>query len=242
MKKILPFAIFVLFILGCQKAQDTSNDNIVLTPFVLDNYYHDAKQLYFDEIFKDSTHQNYMNTTIDENEVDKILKIIQAVYDSDYPERDTIFDIYQIHGYYCYSFSSVDLKVDTSQSEIKNLANSVFPTGEPNLDNLLTTYHFDSVSTRYGYPEFSWLTIYTDDEYNLIPLERDFSELSSVEIAEFNKGCIGDGNTITLSRNNYSSIITFSIGAGDCPSGCIYHRYWEFEVANGIAKFKRVYE
>ncbi len=29
----------------------------------------------------------------------------------------------------------------------------------------------------------------------------------------------------------------FSIGRGDCPSGCIYRKYWIFEVANGVARF-----
>lgn len=76
----------------------------------------------------------------------------------------------------------------------------------------------------------------------MIPVEKDFNNLPSILIAEFNKGCIGDGNNITLERkDDDSAIITFSIGSGDCPAGCIYHKYWEFEVVNGIAKFIKPY-
>ncbi len=249
MKKIFPFIIFVILLLGCEKENKTKNINqddedivITLTPYIIENYSEDAKQLYFDEIFKNDMHEDYMNPALDEQEIEKILEIIQAVYNSDSPERDTVFNVYDIHGYYCYGFSSMYLKVDTTKTEIHNLANNIFPTGEPNLDQLLTTYHFDSVATSYSYPRFPWLTIYTDDEYNMIPLEKEFSEISSILIAEFNKGCVGDGNTITIDRTNDPIIITFSIGEDDCPSGCIYHRYWEFEVSNGIAKFKRAYE
>ena len=75
----------------------------------------------------------------------------------------------------------------------------------------------------------------------MIPVENEFADVESIVVAEFNKGCIGDGNTITLTRNEDSAIITFSIGSGDCPAGCIYHKYWEFKVSNGVATFVRTY-
>ncbi len=193
------------------------------------------------EMIQNSSYAGYDDPVLDEDEITKILKIIQAVYNLDTPERDTVFNIYEIHGYYCYAFNSLSLKVDTEQAGIQNLAKNVFPTGDASLDHLLDTYKFDSVRTSYSYPDFPWLTIYTKKEYNMIPVETEFEKLESVLIAEFNKGCIGDGNTITLKRNPGSAVITFSIGSGDCPAGCIYHRYWEFKVSDGNAKFIRTY-
>ena len=242
MKKILTLIFFALLLLSCEKKEGIIDyDKIELEAFIIENYSYDAKQLYFHELFQDSTHVNYENPIIDNNEVNKILKIIQAVYNTDSPERDTVFDIYQIHGYYCYSFNSICLRVNTELTEIQNLADNVIPTGETSLDNILNTYNFDSVKTSYSYPNFPWLTIYTSDEYNMIPIEKEFANIESVLIAEFNRGCGGDGNTITLTRDDNSAIITFSIGRGDCPAGCIYHKYWEFKVSNGIAKFTRTY-
>lgn len=243
MKKILYLSMITLLLFACDKTDEPITPGTTsLTPFIIENYTHDAKQLYMDELIHDSSNINFYNPIIDYTEVDKILLIIQAVYDSDYPERDTVFDIYQIHGYYCYSFNSMSLKVQTENPGIVNLSNGIIPTGDTELDDILTTYHYDSVRTYYSYPNFPWLTIYTKDEYNMIPLEETFENIGSVLIAEFNKGCIGDGNTITLIRGNSTATITFSIGSGDCPAGCIYHKYWEFKVTNGVTEFIQTYE
>ena len=243
MKTIFLIPIIALISTACDKNENhvLKYDTIVLNAYVMNNFTDDAKQIYFDEIFHDSTHVNYNNPILDSNEIIKILKLIQTVYNSDAPERDTVFELYQIHGFYCYSFHSISLKVQTELPEIQNLANGIIPTGETELDNLLATYDFDSVKTFYGYPGFPWLTIYTKVEYYMIPIEKSFNDLPSVVIAEFNKGCVGDGNTITIERTNSSATVTFSIGQGDCPAGCIYHKYWEFRVEGATATFVRSY-
>ena len=242
MKKIVYSILCVVTLFGCEKDNGTIGyDEIALEPFIIENYYNDAKQLYLHEIINDDTHINFDNPILDDKEITKILKIIQAVYNSNTPERDTIFETHEIHGYYCYSLNSVDLKVNTASPEIENLSNNVFPTGESSLDNILNAYGFDSVKTSHYYPDFPWLTVYTQDEYNMIPIEDEFAAIESIQTAEFNKGCAGDGNNITLTRNDHSAIITFSIGTGDCPAGCLYHKYWEFQVSNGMAKFIRTY-
>lgn len=243
MKQIIFLTVLILVTTSCEKYDDFIDyDKIELKQFIIDNYYNDAKQLYFNEIIHDSSHINYNNPILDINEIDNILKIIQAVYDSNSPERFAIFDIHQIHGYYCYSFNSINLKVQIDQPEIENLSNGIFPTGETELDNILSTYGFDSVRTSYSYPDFPWLTVYTKKEHNMIPLEIEFGALDNILIAEFNKGCVGDGSSISLLRDNSSATIIFSVGSGDCPSGCINHKYWEFKVTNGFAYFVRTYE
>ncbi len=241
MKPLLPFILLVILFSSCKKDNNTET-NIKLSPFIIDNYTEDAKQLYFDGLIKHKESADYMNTELNQSKINKILQVIQAVYNSHSPERDTVFEIYSIHGYYCYSFNSISLKVDTSKEEIQNLAKGIIPTGQADLDQLLNTYQFDSVETFYDYPNFEWIYLKSQGEYNMIPLEKAFSQISSVKIAEFQKGCIGGGNTITLQKRAESDIITFSIGRGDCPAGCLYHRYWEFEVKNGQATFKRSYE
>jgi len=242
MKKMLPIIIIAIIFSSCEEEDGTIGyDEIELEPYIIENYSYDAKQLYFHEIIQNITHENYENPIIDDNEVNKILKIIQAVYNSNTPERDSVFEIYQIHGYYCYSFSSISIKVNTELPEIQNLSDNVFPTGESSLDYILNTYNFDSVKASYSYPDFPWLTIYTNYEYNMIPVEKEIADVKSILIAEFNKGCAGDGNNIELRRNFDSAIITFSIGSGDCPAGCIYHKYWEFKVSDGMATFIRTY-
>lgn len=242
MKKLFILIGVISVMMSCDEdGKFTDIGDLEFDSYVIENYMNDAKQLYYHEIIQNHSHANFNNPVMNENEVDKILGIIQAVYNADVPERDTVFDIYKIHGYYCYSLSSISLKVKTELPEIQNLANGIFPTGNASLDDLLNAYRFDSVSVSYDYPSFPWLTIYTKGEYNMIPVEKAFGDIKSVQIAEFNKGCIGDGNHITLIRKSDYAIITFSIGYGDCPAGCIYHRYWEFKVSDGGARFIKAY-
>jgi len=218
-------------------------DSVKITSYIKDNYYHDAKLLYTNEIYTDSTHFNRNNPVIDTSEVTKVLKIIQSVYDLDSQESRTVFETYKIHARLSISFNSFYLNVRTDKPEIINLAKGVIPTGNISLDNLLLTYKFDSVKPFYGYPEFNWLTIFTKNEYNLIPIVNMFSRLPSVLNTDMEKGSgIGDGNTIRLNRMADNAEIVFSIGKGDCPAGCTYHKYWVFNVSNNKSKFIRTYE
>lgn len=241
MRSLFLFFGIVIILSSCNKDTTVGYENIELEDYIIDNYSTDAKQLYIHEIYSDSTHPEYYNTEIDYDEVEKMLKIIQAVYNSESPWRDTVFDVYNIHAFYCYSLNSMYLQVDTSLPEIQNLSNNIIPTGEANLDAILNNYNFDSVKTFYSYPDFNWLSIFTKDEYNLLAVENEFENLQSISIAEVGGGCVGDGNQITIERNESSAIIVFSIGWGDCPAGCIHHRYWEFKVENGQAEFIETY-
>lgn len=70
--------------------------------FVADEYYEDAKQIYFREVINDKSHPNYDDPILDITKINEILDKIQAVYNSNSPERDTVFDVYEIHTQYCF--------------------------------------------------------------------------------------------------------------------------------------------
>ena len=80
MKKIIYILILALVAYSCE-SDDTQigYDEINLKPFIIDNYTRDAKQLYMNEIFHDNNHFNFEDPIIDSIEVNKILKLIQAV-------------------------------------------------------------------------------------------------------------------------------------------------------------------
>jgi hypothetical protein len=243
LKTRLYFTIFfILLISSCEKNDSPSYVQFTakLTAFIVNNYTNDAKHLYLNEILKDVHHFNRNNPILDTNEIKQVLKIIQAVYNTNVPQKDTVFNIYKIHNFNCKSLNSINLIVQPGQPAINNLINAIFPTGNKNLDNLLYNYHFDSVRTYTGNPNATLVTLFTKNEYNLLPIESKFNELS-IGFAEINDGCIGDGNTIELIRSQNSAQIIFSVGTGDCPAGCIYHKYWEFNVVDSTASFIKTY-
>ncbi len=242
MRKLIFFLFLIVIFSSCEEEFGIDYEKIRLEDFITENYLYDAKQLYYEEILDNENHFNYDNPILDTAEINKILKIIQAVYNSNSTYRNEVFDNYSIHTRYCYSLSSIRLKVQTNSLEIINMVDGVIPTGNAQLDNILQAYEFDSVRTAYSYPDVPRLNIYTSKEFNMIPIEKEFNSVPAIVLAESNNGCIGDGYNITLKRNSEYAIITFSIGSGDCPAGCIYHKYWEFKVVHDYAEFIRVYE
>jgi hypothetical protein len=201
MLKTIIFALALATIFTSCENDSTSQNEIALSDFILENYYEDAKQLYYNEIWTDSSHIRFNNPELDTTEIREVLKIIQAVYNLNSAERDTVFDVYKIHGYYCYSFNSIYLQVNTELPAVQNLANGVIPTGDKEFDNLLSAYALDSVELFYGYSQLNWLVVFTKKEFNLIPVVKQFEMLDAVLFAEFSSGCIGSGNTIFLKRN-----------------------------------------
>ncbi|MEA1986820.1 MAG: hypothetical protein U9N76_04970 [Candidatus Marinimicrobia bacterium] len=222
---------------------DTTNvdtidyDSIELSDSVLYNYYDDAMELYFREIKSDSTHPNFNNPIFDTTEIEKKLKIIQAVYDSDSPQRNIVFETYDIHASTSLDFKSILASVDTGATEIKNLINGNIPTGNDDLDSILIEFHFDSI---YAFHIIPSIVLYSSEKYNMLPIIEQLENIPSIIYAEPNY-YNGDGNNITLNSDANSPKITFSHGYGDCPSGCINRDYWEFQIIGSEAEFIRKY-
>jgi len=234
--------LFILLISGCEKNPLPLVDfnSIKLDTFIVNNYTRDAKLLYYNEINSNPNHLNRNNPILDTSEITKILKIIQTVYSSNSPERNAVFNIYKIHARYCFSFNSIVLKVHPDLPEIINMVNRIHPTGNQALDDILSIYGFDSVKTAYSYPNYPFLRIFTKKELNMISAMDRFNANSSIIRAEVDSRCSGDGNTITLERRAHFAKIVFSIVSGDCPEGCIYHKYWEFILIDGKPIFVSV--
>jgi hypothetical protein len=236
MKKLFYiYFTLIIVICGCEKQQTPLVDlaSIKLDTFIVNNYMRDAKLLYFNEIYDDINHLNRNNPILDTSEITKILKLFQIVYNLDSQESKTVFQTHKIHVFCDISFNSIDLKVDPSLPEIKNLINEQFPTGNQSLDNLLNTYNLDSVKQDLSYPAFTWLTLYTKKEFNMIPIANKFNENPSINLALIVNRCGGDGPTINLKRSSNSAILTFIYAWGDCPAGCGNAKYWEFKIVDG---------
>lgn len=239
MKKLFLILLVVGMLQSCTKS--TSPDKEI-SEFVKTNYSHDAEQLYLHDINTNTNQPNAETIDIDEDEINRILGLIDCVYKLEGEERDSVFDVHDIHTYYCYSTNTILLKVNTDDDAIKKLVNKEFATGDSQLDAMLTKYSIDSVELAYSYPSFPWLSVTsTNGRFNLRPTVEEFNSLENVIISEYNKLCAGDGNNITWMKDGNADILTFSIGWGDCPSGCINHRYWEFKIEDQKAEFVKAY-
>lgn len=132
--------------------------------------------------------------------------------------------------------------MDPNFDHIQKLAAQEFPTGNAELDQILSAFNLDSVDLAYSFPQFPWLSLVSQLEGNNLVYMSALEGVAGIEVVELYRGCVGDGNTISHQQNSNSKTLTFSIGSGDCPSGCLYHRYWEFAIKDGKAEFVRMYE
>ena len=110
-------------------------------------------------------------------------------------------------------------------------------TDQATADFLNGQYHgLDDLNNSYGlidtdvFESISALLLTFDEVYNTPLLANIYTQSNppGLRYAEPNY-YVGDGSTISAAPPFY----TFIRAWGDCPSGCIYHEYWEFEVEDG---------
>lgn len=81
--------------------------------------------------------------------------------------------------------------------------------------------------------------LYADKMLNAPELANALGQFKGIKAAEAVLP-MGDGNDITSgSEGKNAFAIRFSIGKGDCPSGCIYRKFWVFYVTpDGAVSFQ----
>lgn len=232
---------------ACKKDPNNSERTTGLCPVsdtVRAIYTESAMQLLMQRYMNDTTLSGYHSATFSASELDEMLGYIQSVYDLKIPERDSVFNVYQIREYPVVSLNGVNLKVDPTAPEIQRLlaGNS---SGNPQLDALLTHYGIDSFNAAYSYPAFSWIWARAATPHNMIQIAKELRAFPFIYIAEAD-GYMGDGDRIKVTAHiagGFITVVDFSIGREDCPAGCIYRRHWEFQIGgNCTASFIRSYE
>ena len=242
MRKFFPVLLLLLAFLSCEEDDylGVNYDNIELEQYVIDNYHKAAKYLYFREIRRDKSHHNYNNPELDSIEVIKVLKLIQAVYNCDIPERDEVFETYSILLDNYDVLNSLNLYVYDDAQEIKNFIAGIKPTGNVLLDSLLLSYGFEYVETLNSeFPNRS-LIINSNNEYNILPIAMQFREVSIVtEVSLIESE--SNGRDIDLERNDSFTTIFFRSYI-EPDSGLSYFKYWEFRVIDDYAVFVKTFE
>lgn len=74
-----------------------------------------------------------------------------------------------------------------------------------------------------------WVVLNFNEILNLQPLIDLLSDIDDFESVDFD-GIIGDSSNINVSKNGEALTFNFNLGWGDCPSGCIYNRLYQFVV------------
>lgn len=109
-------------------------------------------------------------------------------------------------------------------------------TGNAEIDFLMENYDLQLHSCH-----FDIAALYSPKPVNTYALSKKFVGIDGVRISEPN-GYMGDGNNIEAKILKSHINYIFSVGWGDCPSGCMSRHYWEVTVEyNGTVKLIKEY-
>lgn len=127
--------------------------------------------------------------------------------------------------------NKISVVADSSINWMQQLKNGIIPTGNQSIDTLMSTYYLsiDNYKTYSGLFNWHEVIFKSDSNYNILPMTLLFDTITGVNYSE-RPNTIGDGNNITSEiLNNYVELI-YSYGWEDCLSGCVFKRYWKFNV------------
>jgi hypothetical protein len=101
-------------------------------------------------------------------------------------------------------------------------------TGYPPVDTPMEAYdlQLDDFRTSPSLGEIA--TLYSAAHINTPALAALFAGVDRIGYAGYGNGSIGGGDDIEARAMDGYVELDFSVGYGDCPSGCIYRHYWMF--------------
>lgn len=203
-------------------------DNCDASPEVIALYQDDADRLAMRRTFRNST------TWMDSARIDPewsltALNALVAVHNSTLPERDTVVDLLNIHTFPNPNLRSLIVSAQTWPDWMQELRVGNIPTGVAWLDSIMTD-HSLVLSNYYTWPtNYDVVVFGSSVNWNMLGIAALFTGKPGYLWAELNSYG-GGGNNITDSVHTDHVSITYSHAWGDCMVGCMYRRYWTFNV------------
>lgn len=151
------------------------------------------------------------------------------VYKYVFTSQDTkLRNVLAIHVFRTPETRSVILAIDSSKQWAKEWRRGNTKTGYSKIDELIESYKL-KLSSINPFIKNYLAVVYSEKPLNALALSKRFQGLDGIIYSEPN-GIAGDGNDIKTQLTSARMILNYSLGWGDCPSGCISRHYWKFEI------------
>jgi hypothetical protein len=197
--------------------------------WVAENYYFDAQILALREVYANNSHQFRDEVYIPSSIIERYLSLITSIYLNESDNSDSIFNEYSIHVFQDAPHSEITMIVDTTSSWLKTFIQDSTFSGNAVFDTILKKYDFKLSYYTKGALN-GYLGIKSSKFLNLLPIKDSLLIIDDISQAELLEHQIGDGNDIRVQYYPDTAVISFSIGWGDCPAGCIYTHSWNYTV------------
>ena len=180
--------------------------------------------------FKDSV-------AINKDFSDFYLAALLAVYNATaLPARDTVVDMLKIRAIRYYEMNGLLISVDTGLTWTKNLNDSIIPTGNPEIDGLISKYALIKEPDWFnGFNKHGSIAFKSDHNWNIGALAHKAMNVEGVLLAGPNSSAL-DGKDILDAVHPTYTELEFVYGwdgttiPGQCVNGCLWSRVWLFYV------------
>lgn len=162
--------------------------------------------------------------------VTSLFDALVHVHLTEHPVRDTVIDVYQIPSFSGHATRSIMVRVDLEYEWTQAWRQEVALTGYPEVDALMITH--DLLVSRF----YEWLSgdvavLRANRPLNTTALAALFEPIPGVMWAERSEGSVGRINDIDARPHDDGWQLDYSVGFGDCPSGCVHRHIWSFSVS-----------
>lgn len=227
--------LLLLAMLACEK-NPIDNEREVPSE-IRARYSEDAKHVYVKYVWSDSVPEKYDSPELDMGKINEITDAITSVYSLDIPESDSIFNIYKLRAMPWFELDAYIMSIDPSMPWFDALADSRMPDSTMEISQLMREYTVDSIEQVHSGRNGTIILIHLEDEWNMQAIVDEFHN-EGYPFVNTNM-VMGDGSDIRWRKECGRKFLTFKLGSGDCPAGCIYEWYWEFEIKSSGAEFVR---
>lgn len=231
--------LLLCLIVGCDGsmidgARPSSPDDSQVPQDLRALYRDDAARLALREIL-DENGPASAQVELPESRIEPYYEALIRIFNFQHPARNAVIERYEIHTFP--SPSVRELHVHAIANWADAWGRGEVLTGNADVDALVTAYDL-RVTWHYLSGIIGHLVrLESPLRLNMEALGTRFEEIEGVSSA----GDVlygGDGNDITAEVRPVGLLLEFSVGFGDCPSGCSDRHFWSFLVRrDGAVEF-----
>ena len=236
MKTFFQLLVSVTFLyFATQNSYSQVQSSPVVSPELLTHYDKDVHSLALSYIF-DNNLSAMSEIEIPTVYCDTVWTAMACVYNA-FPinERDTVFDFLCIHNSQYFNSYTSDMFIESSDfSHIMAWSSGSIISGDIAIDTLLANYDF-SITSQYQFGGTIMAVFHTSQYININALTALINSFPQILNAQPGTGSFGSPTRfIFYSKNQDYQFLTFRIAWGDCLSGCIDFRNWNFRIDNNF--------
>lgn len=213
-----------------ERLKYSKDDLIQLSDSTKKLYYSDAAFIEFNNIIQDSL-KRYEHVELKNENILSYYGDLLNIYNNSYNISNSFFEhVTSIHTYSANTLYQIYVSVDKNKTWADQWKNGIINIGISKIDTLISNYNLniifiDEMTGGYFFKFISKVPI------NYFALIDKFSKTGEFRYVE-PEVLVGGGSYILLIDENKYKLYKFSLGWGDCPSGCIHYHHWIIKVDN----------